>query len=183
MKLICLLLLGVILTICALRYGRWCFARLYVYVCLRKLVRKANLKFTSHGALWLFAGNGDGKISFTIETPDTVYYIHLCGSLRIRCSYIFKDETRWVVRQYALFGRGQDYTEREISVQKIQLPGDIVTIAREQTVYLFAPTPLGCGLMMPNGVSVPIGPGQDVPGGILHNVDSFCTSVKGDIEQ
>ncbi len=179
MKWICLLLFSAILIACLIRYGRWFLARLNTYLCLRLIVRKSNLKFTCYGASWLFAKNGDGKVSYTIETPDTVYYIHLCGSMPIRCSYIFKDETHWILRKYALLGRGHDYTEQEISVRSVRIPEEIVTIAREQVVYLFAPTPLGCGVMMPGGRVVPVGPGQEIPGGILHNIDSFCASIEG----
>ena len=76
-----------------------------------------------------------------------------------------------------MLGRGQDYTEREIPIQTVRVPEDVVTIAREQIVYLFTPTPLGCGVMMPGGRVVPVGPGETIPGGILHNIDSFCASV------
>lgn len=177
MKFICLFLLSVLLIACLIRYGRWFLARIYTYLQLRNITKKANLKFTVHGSDWLFARNGDGKVSYTIETPDTVYFIHLCGSIPLRCSYIFKDETHWILRKYALLGRGQDYTESAISVQPIRIPEEVVTIAAEQIVYLFAPVPLGSGIVMPDGRVLPVGPGQEIPGGVLHNVDSFCASI------
>lgn len=166
------------------RYGRWFFYRIHLYRCLRTTAKRLSFHFVVKDPLWFFARNGDGKVSFLVESDSTLYFIHLCGALSTRCSYIFRDETCWICRQYGFLGRGMFYTDKVIDVQKVKLPEDEITIKREQVVYLFAPVPVGCGLSLSSREgSLPCAPGQEIPGGILHNTESFCTQLKKDLEK
>lgn len=172
------IIISILLFICLYRYLRWVVCRLHMYTCLRRTAKKISAHFTTRNPMWLFAKNGDGKISFMIEDDDTVYYIHLCGSVRLRCSYIFSSETKWIRRQYGLLGRGQSYSDKIIPVKRVVLPEDVVTIKKEHVIYLFAPVPIGCGIALQGREGIlPCGPKQDMPGGILHNTKSFCAQL------
>ena len=175
---IILSILPILLCWCIYRYIRWIILRFHMYACLRRTASNISARFTVKNALWLFARNGDGNISFIIETDSTVYYIHVCGALRLRCSYIFVNESSWILRQYGILGRGQIYSDKMISVRPTVLPEDLITIKQEQIIYLFSPAPLGCGTAIQGLNSVlPCSPGQNIPGGILHNTKSFCSQL------
>ena len=155
------------------RLSKWTFSRIYTFFFINKLAKKRSLSFVIYDRWWFFNINGDGKVSFIVETENDVYYIHLCGDFIGRNSYIFSNETHWIRRHYTLIGKGAWYTDKHMDVKEVYIPLERITFKRETIVYLFSPKAVGYGRIVSSNYVAPFFYEDEIPNGILHCGKSF----------